>query len=252
MIGLARDRRPDRRASASPSCSSRARAGTGSPGSATPESAPSCSRSSLAPSTRRSSGRRSQASLVLGPLLAWLFRREPWLIAFAHARVRPVPDRLPRPLAARAALRGRARRGRAPALAARGRGRADARARHRGVAARALPRLDRALGRVERRRPHGGDRPARLLRAVHDPRRSRSRGCPWRASRVRILYGELVAMALVFAVVGFYQYETRTIFENTKLQQINTSRRSSGSTPSSSTPRSTAASSWSRWSRPPC
>ena len=45
---------------------------------------------------------------------------------------------------------------------------------------------------------------------------------PWLKSRVRILYGELVVMALVFAVVGFYQYKTRTIFENTKLQQINT------------------------------
>ncbi len=44
---------------------------------------------------------------------------------------------------------------------------------------------------------------------------------PWRASRVRILYGELVAMALVFAVVGFYQYETKTIFENPKLNQSN-------------------------------
>jgi O-antigen ligase len=28
-------------------------------------------------------------------------------------------------------------------------------------------------------------------------------------------------MALIFAVVGLYQYETRTIFENTKLQKIN-------------------------------
>ena len=44
---------------------------------------------------------------------------------------------------------------------------------------------------------------------------------PWRASRVRILYGELVAMALVFAVVGFYQYETQTIFQNAKLHQSN-------------------------------
>ena len=94
-----------------------------------------------------------------------------------HARVRPVPHRLPRTLASRAALRGRARRRGAPALAARRGRRPDARARHRVVAARALPSLDRVLGRLERRRALGGDRPARLLRAVHDHRASRSRAC---------------------------------------------------------------------------
>jgi putative inorganic carbon (hco3(-)) transporter len=45
---------------------------------------------------------------------------------------------------------------------------------------------------------------------------------PWRPSRVRILYGELAAMALVFAAVGFYQYETRSIFQNSKVQISNT------------------------------
>jgi putative inorganic carbon (HCO3(-)) transporter len=45
---------------------------------------------------------------------------------------------------------------------------------------------------------------------------------PWQQSRVRLLYLELVAMALVFVGVGFYQYETRTIFENGKLQIGNT------------------------------
>ena len=45
---------------------------------------------------------------------------------------------------------------------------------------------------------------------------------PWRPSRLRLLYGELVAMALVFAAVGFYQYETGTIFENPKLGVSNT------------------------------
>ena len=39
---------------------------------------------------------------------------------------------------------------------------------------------------------------------------------PWQQLRVRILYCELAAMALVFAAVGFYQYETRTIFQNTR------------------------------------
>ena len=37
---------------------------------------------------------------------------------------------------------------------------------------------------------------------------------PWEPRRMRLLYFELAAMGLVFACVGFYQYETRHIFEN--------------------------------------
>jgi putative inorganic carbon (HCO3(-)) transporter len=44
---------------------------------------------------------------------------------------------------------------------------------------------------------------------------------PWVQSRVRLLYLELVAMALVFVGVGFYQYATRDISQNLKLQRIN-------------------------------
>ena len=40
---------------------------------------------------------------------------------------------------------------------------------------------------------------------------------PWEPLRLKILYGELVAMALVFAFVGLYEYETRHIFQNAKL-----------------------------------
>jgi O-antigen ligase len=40
---------------------------------------------------------------------------------------------------------------------------------------------------------------------------------PWDRLRLRLLYGELVAMALFLAGVGFYQYDTRHIFENPKL-----------------------------------
>ncbi|MGH3048563.1 MAG: hypothetical protein ACRDLK_00270, partial [Gaiellaceae bacterium] len=40
---------------------------------------------------------------------------------------------------------------------------------------------------------------------------------PWSALRLRLLYGELAVMALVFAAVGFYQYETRDIFQNPKV-----------------------------------
>jgi O-antigen ligase len=44
---------------------------------------------------------------------------------------------------------------------------------------------------------------------------------PWQPLRLRILYGELVAMALIFAGVGLYQYETRNIFENPKVITAN-------------------------------
>jgi O-antigen ligase len=44
---------------------------------------------------------------------------------------------------------------------------------------------------------------------------------PWKQSRVRLLYLELVAMALVFVGVGFYQYATRDISQNLKLKTIN-------------------------------
>jgi O-antigen ligase len=44
---------------------------------------------------------------------------------------------------------------------------------------------------------------------------------PWDRLRLRLLYGELVAMALVLAGVGFYQYETRHIFENPKVITAN-------------------------------
>ena len=117
-----------------------------------------------------------------------------------HARVRPVPHRLPRTLAPRAALRGRARGRGAPALAARRGRRPDARARHRVVAARALPRS----GSGSR---SAGASTCTRRRSTCSPSTCRSRSSrvsiarlPWRASRVRILYGELVAMALVFAV----------------------------------------------------
>ncbi|HUJ56073.1 MAG TPA: O-antigen ligase family protein [Gaiellaceae bacterium] len=44
---------------------------------------------------------------------------------------------------------------------------------------------------------------------------------PWNALRLRLLYVELVLMALLFACVGLYQYATRTIFENGKLKVDN-------------------------------
>jgi O-antigen ligase len=40
---------------------------------------------------------------------------------------------------------------------------------------------------------------------------------PWSALGIRILSVEITLMALVFAAVGFYQYETRDIFQNPKV-----------------------------------
>ena len=44
---------------------------------------------------------------------------------------------------------------------------------------------------------------------------------PWSRLGVRALYAELTVMALAFAVVGFYQYETRDIFQNPKVIYAN-------------------------------
>ncbi len=44
---------------------------------------------------------------------------------------------------------------------------------------------------------------------------------PWSSLGVRALYAEVTLMAIVFAVVGFYQYETRDIFQNPKVIHAN-------------------------------
>jgi putative inorganic carbon (HCO3(-)) transporter len=44
---------------------------------------------------------------------------------------------------------------------------------------------------------------------------------PWSRLGVRVLYGAVTAMALVFAAVGFYQYQTRDIFQNPKVINSN-------------------------------
>ena len=55
---------------------------------------------------------------------------------------------------------------------------------------------------------------------------------------------ELTAMALVFAAIGIYQYETRDVFWNPKLLVSNAFAPSTGSTRSSGIRPSTGASSW--------
>jgi hypothetical protein len=159
-------------------------------------------------------------AIVLGRFLAWLFRREPWLVAYAALafvplRVGFLGHQLLVPLYAVAL-------GAAGLLLWELVG-GDERTRELGIASWPLAlylvwigfsvewSVDVHTAAIDMLAFYV---PFTIL-AVSIAR------LPWRASRVRILYGELTAMALIFAVVGLYQYETRTIFENTKLQQIN-------------------------------
>jgi len=176
---------------------------------------------SFAPANAAELGGAVAGVIVFGPLLAWLFRREPWLVAYATlalvpARVGFLGHQLLVPLYV-------------VALGAAGLllwdlVDGDERTRELGIASWPLAlylvwigfsaewTLDLHAAAID-------------LLAFYVPFTiiavSIAR-LPWRASRVRILYGELVALALVFAAVGFYQYETKTIFQNTKLNHINT------------------------------
>jgi O-antigen ligase len=176
---------------------------------------------SLAPTAGAELGAAIGGAIVLGPLLAWLFRREPWLIAFGTLafvpfRVGFLGHSLLVPLYA-------------VALGAAGLllwqlVDGDERTRELGIVSWPLALYLVWVGfsvawSVDLRTA------AIDMLAFYVPFTILALSIarlPWRSSRVRILYGELVAMALIFACVGFYQYETRTIFENTKLQQINT------------------------------
>jgi O-antigen ligase len=160
------------------------------------------------------------AALLLGPLLAWAFRREPWLVAygtlaFIPFRVHFLHHQLLVPLYAVAV-------GAACALLW-DLVDSDDRTRELGIAAWPLALYLGWIGlslewSVDL---HTG---ALDLLAFYIPFTILAISIarlPWRRSRVGLLFAELVAMALVFSVVGFYQYETRNIFQNGKLQTIN-------------------------------
>jgi O-antigen ligase len=159
-------------------------------------------------------------AVVLAPLLAWVFRREPWLIAYATLafvpfRVHFLGHQLLVPLYA-------------VALGAAGLllwqlVDGDESTRELGIAswplALYLGWIGLSLGWTIDLHSAVIDLlafyiPLTIL-AVSIAR------LPWRPSRVRLLYAELAAMALVFVAVGFYQYETHTIFQNAKLGTIN-------------------------------
>ena len=175
---------------------------------------------SLAPAAGAELGAAIAGVIVLGPLVAWLFRREPWLVAFATlafvpARIGFLGHSLLVPLyvvalGAAGCLLWELIEG-------------DERTRELGIVAwpLALYLIWIGLSVTWSGNVHSA---AIDLLAFYVPFTiiaiSIAR-LPWVASRVRILYGELVAMALIFAGVAFYQYETRTIFQNTKLNQVN-------------------------------
>jgi O-antigen ligase len=160
-------------------------------------------------------------AVIVAPLLALLFRREPWLIAFLTLafipwRVHFLHHQL------LVALYAVALGGAALLLWQLVEG--DDRSRELGIAAWPLALY---LGWIGLSVERTVDLHAAVidLLAFYIPFTviavSIAR-LPWRPSRVRFLYGELAAMALVFAAVGFYQYETRSIFQNSKVQISNT------------------------------
>jgi O-antigen ligase len=175
---------------------------------------------SLAPSNATELGAAVGGVIVLGPVLAWLFRREPWLIAFATLAF--VPFRI--------GFLGHSLLVPLYAIALGATGSllwdfvaGDERTRELGIVAWPLALYLIWIGLSVSWSVDVHAAAVDLL-AFYVPFTivavSISR-LPWRPSRVRILYGELLAMAVVFAAVAFYQYETRTIFENPKLNQSN-------------------------------
>ena len=171
---------------------------------------------SLAPAKPLELGLTAAGALVLGPALALLLRREPWLVAFGTIgfvplRVGLLGHQLLVPLYAVALG--------AAVLLGWELARGDGRSRELGLASRPLGlfvawtgcslawSVDVHEGAIEVLAFYV---PFTLL-ALSIAR------LPWSRLRLRVLYGELVLMALVFAGVGFYQYETRDIFQNPKV-----------------------------------
>lgn len=175
---------------------------------------------SLKPADAAELGGALAGALLLGPALAWLFRREPWLVAygtlaFIPLRVHFLDHQLLIPLygvaCGAAALLGWELVG------------GDERTRELGLAswplALYLAWVGLSLGWSVDVRAGAID-----VLAFYIPFTILALAIarlPWRPSRVRLLYGELVVMALLFAAVGFYQYETRNIFENPKVITAN-------------------------------
>lgn len=159
-------------------------------------------------------------AVLLAPLLAWVFRREPWLIAYATLafvpfRVHFLAHQLLVPLYAVALG--------AAALLLWQLVDGDERTRELGIASWPLALYLGWIG-ISLEWTVDVHTAAIDLLAFYIPLTILTVSIarlPWQASRVKLLYGELVAMALVFVGYGLYQYETRTIVQNLKLKTIN-------------------------------
>ena len=171
---------------------------------------------SLTPSHALKYGVAVVGLLVLGAAFAWAFRREPWLVAFlglafAPIRIEFLQHRLLVPLYVVAAGAG------LNLLWELVKG--DGRSREFGRATKPLAlyivwiglsmtwTVDVKNGAIE---VIAFYLPLSIL-ALAIAR------LPWEPRRLKLLYAELVTMAVVFAGIGMYQYETRHIFENPKL-----------------------------------
>jgi O-Antigen ligase len=176
---------------------------------------------SLAPANAGELAAAIGGVVVIGPLLAWLFKREPWLIAFGTLAFIPF----------RVGFLGHSLLVPLYAIALGAAGLllwelvdGDERTRELGIVSwpLALYLVWIALSVTWSGALHAA---AIDLLAFYLPFTILAVSIarlPWRPSRIRILYAELAAMALIFACIGFYQYETGTIFQNEKLNVSNT------------------------------
>jgi putative inorganic carbon (HCO3(-)) transporter len=175
---------------------------------------------SLKPASAVELGGALGGAVMLGPVLAWLFRREPWLVAFGTLAFIPVrvgflSHQLLVPLYG--VVLGTA------VLMLWELVEGDERTRELGIATRPLALYLAWIGLSALWTVDVHTAAIDIL-AFYIPFTILALSIarlPWQPSRLKLLYGELVVMALVFAGVGFYQYETRNIFENAKLGTTN-------------------------------
>ncbi len=170
----------------------------------------------LAPDKPVELGIAGAVAVVLAPALALLFRREPWLVAFATLACVPIRfgflgHQLLVPLYAVALG--------AAALLGWELVRGDTRALELGVASKPLAWFVAwvCLSLAWSQDVHEGATDVLAFYVPFAVLALAVARLPKSTLRLKLLLGELAAMALVFAVFGLYQYETRNVFQNPKV-----------------------------------